>query len=105
MCNIQCKEMSHCIQQLVGPGGCNAASHDADDADGACIDNADHAGDARFDDDADTVDDEEAGNNHDDGESLALKVCCHVSRRAASSNVQCNPTENHYGNYCHLLDL
>ena len=82
--------MSHCIQQLVGPGGCNAASHDADDA--------------RIDDDADTVDDEEAGNNHDDGESLALKVCCHVTRRAAS-NVQCNPNENYFGNYCHLLDL
>ena len=87
-----CKEMSHCIQQLVGPGGCIAASHDADDADGACIDNAEDA----------DVDDEEAGNNHDDGESLALKVCCDVSRRAAS-NVQCNPNENYFGNYCHLL--
>ena len=33
MCNIQ--EVSHCIQQLVGPGGCIAASHDADLADDA----------------------------------------------------------------------
>ena len=87
--------MSHCIQQLAPPGGCTSASHDADDA--RIDDDAD-----TVDDDADTVDDEEAGNNHDDGESLALKVCCDVSRRAAS-NVQCNPTENHFGNYCHLL--